>query len=126
MSYLLILHKVRHFLCLAGCLTLVACGGYASTLSDADRALFEQFTEVDVASVDEKGFSDLISLRKELTSGTAAMSMSAEETEKATLQIEAMIARLTSELATITDKKVKKTKGRDLYDLKKAIGRGGA
>jgi hypothetical protein len=126
MSNLLILRKLLHFFCLAGCLSLIACGDYASTLSDSDRALFEEFTAADVASLDEKGFSDLISLRKELTSGTAAMSMSADETEKATVQIEAMIARLATELASATDKKVKKTIGRNLYDLKKAIGRGGA
>ena len=115
-----------HFLCLSACLSLIACSEYASTLSDADRALFEQFTSPDVASLDEKGFSDLISLRKDLTSGSAAMSMSAEETEKATAQIEAMIARLETEVASVTDKKVKRTKGRELYELKKAIGRGGA
>jgi len=126
MSHLLIPRNFLHFFCLAGCLSLIACGGYASTLSDSDRVLFEQFTTAEVASLDENGFSDLIGLRKELTSGTAAMSMSADETEKATVQIEAMIARLATEIASATDKKVKKAKGRDLYELKKAIGRGGA
>jgi hypothetical protein len=126
MSKTSIFRKAFHFLCLAGCLSLIACGDYASTLTDSDRTLFEQFTSADVATLDDTAFSELISLRKELTTGTAAMSMSAEETEKATAQIEAMIGRLETELTSITDKKVKKTKGRDLYELKKAIGRGGA
>ena len=111
---------------LIACLGVVACGEYASTLTDADRALYERFVEVDVATLDDEDFADLIALRKELTSGNAAMNMSGEETEKATAQIEAMIARLESEVAATTDKKVQKSKGRELYDLKKAIGRGGA
>ena len=107
-------------------LLLSGCGGYESTLSDADRQLLEQFVAVDAATVDEAGFGELIELRKKLTSGAAAQHMSGEETDQVTVQIEAMISRLESDLAAATDAKVKKSKGRELYLLKKSIGRGGA
>ena len=121
---------IRNFvyqLCLAVvCLGLVACGGYESELTDAERAVYDKFVTADVAALDDAGFNELIETRKELTSGTAAMKMSAEETEKATAQIESMIDRLVKEVAASTVAKEKKTKGRELYQLKKAIGRGGA
>lgn len=107
-------------------LLLSGCGGYESTLSDADRQLLEQFLAIDAATVDDTGFGELIELRKKLTSGTAAQHMSGEETDQATAQIEAMIQRLETDLATATDAKLKKSKGRELYLLKKSIGRGGA
>ncbi len=105
----------------------MACGGdYESQMSDADRAIFDKFVGVEVATLDDAGFAALIETRKELTSGTAAMNMSGKETEQATAQIEAMITRLEEELAAETNAKAKKDKGRELYQLKKAIGRGGA
>lgn len=108
------------------CLGLSACGGYESTLTDAERAVYEKFVGPEVATLDDTGFSELIEARKELTTGTAAMKMSADETEKATAQIEAMIARLEKEVAEASDAKEKRSKSRELYELKKAIGRGGA
>jgi len=105
----------------------MACGGdYESQLTDAERAVFEEFVAADVATLDEAGFAALIEKRKELTSGTAAMNMSGQETEQATAQIEAMISRLEEEIAAESNAKAKKTKGGELYQLKKAIGRGGA
>ena len=107
-------------------LLLSACGGYESTMSDTDRALFDRFVGADVASVDEQGFAELVDLSQQLITGSAVTTMSGEETDQTTGQVEAMIARLESELASETDKKVKSAKGRTLYQLKKAIGRGGA
>ncbi len=126
MSNILIIRHATRVICLVFCLNLIGCGDYDSTLSDADRVLYDRFVAADVAALDEPGFEELLKLRKELTTGTAAMGMSGDETEKATVQIEAMMTRLEAEIVSATEKKVKQAKGRALYDLKKAIGRGGA
>ena len=107
-------------------LLLSACGGYESTMSDTDRALFDRFVGADIASVDDQGFADLVDLSQQLITGSAVTTMSDKETDQTTAQVEAMIARLESELASETDKKAKSSKGRTLYQLKKSIGRGGA
>ncbi len=127
MTHLLNCRALLNSICLIACLGLLACGGdYKSQLTDAERAVFDKFVAADVAALDDAGFTALIETRKELTAGTAAMNMSGEETEQATAQIEAMITRLDAEVAAESNAKARKTMSRELYQLRKAIGRGGA
>lgn len=109
------------------CVVLLGCGGGPkSTLTDAEKQLFESFVNADVAALDEAGFADLIKKQEELIAKGAAMKMSGSETDRTTAQIEAMIQRLETEVQSATSAKQKQEKGRQLHNLKKSIGRGGA
>ena len=107
-------------------MSLLGCGDYESTISDEDRQTFTEFVAADVTAVDEEGFAGLVELCKKLITGTGASSMSGAETDQVTAQIETMISRLEGEIAGESNPSKKKTKGRQLYELKRSIGRGGA
>ena len=120
--------RLHTFVRLVFCLTLIlftsACGGPKSTITAEERSTYEGFVNQDIATLDDEGLSAHIKLGMGLAA--AAVRMSPDETQAMTLKFEEMIARIESDLANETDKKKQRTKGRELYELKRAIGRGGA